>query len=146
MYISQELRQRVYNKYGGRCAYSGTPLQDNWQVDHFYPVRYCNSTLPTVQPVVQSKKLTDPNAFHNLMPAQRIVNHYKRALLPEKFKTWYLGGLHVRLAKLPKNPQVPKTVRHKEYLLEVAALFDITPDRPFDQIFYFETLQYHRTK
>lgn len=146
MYISKKLRRRVYNKYGGRCAYSGTPLKKDWQVDHYYPVRYCRSALPSVRPVVMGKNLTDPNAFHNLVPAQRIVNHYKRALLPDKFRTWYLGDLHLRLAKLPKKPRVDKTIRHKEYLLEVAALFGITPDKPFDQIFYFETLEYHRTK
>lgn len=27
-------RQVVYNKFNGLCAYSGKPLQDDWQIDH----------------------------------------------------------------------------------------------------------------
>jgi len=146
VYISKNLRLRVYNKYGGRCAYSGTVLKDDWQVDHYYPVRYCESVLPSVLPKIAEKEITDPNVFHNLMPAQRIINHYKRALLPDEFRTWYLGGLHERLQKLPKNPRVKKSIRHKAYLLEVAAYFNITPQQPFSGVFYFERLNMYRTK
>ena len=145
MHLSKELRQRVYNKYGRRCAYSGTILKDDWQVDHYYPIRYCKSVLPSVLPKITEKDLTDPNAFHNLMPTQRIINHYKRALLPDKFKSWYLGELHLRLQKLPKNPKAERSIRHKAYLLEVAELFGITPDKPFTGVFYFETLNLSRT-
>lgn len=146
MHIPKELRQKVYDKYGGRCAYSGTPLKDDWQVDHYYPVRYCQSRLPSVKSKVIEKGITNPNDLKNLMPAQRIINHYKRALLPDEFKFWYLGGLHERLAALPKNPKTKKSMRHKEYLLEVAELFGITPDKPFSGVFYFETLNTMRTK
>lgn len=146
MYIPKELRRKVYKKCGGRCAYTGTILKDDWQVDHYYPVRYCKMTLPNVQlKVFNELEITDPNDFHNLLPAQRIVNHYKRALLPGKFKSWYLGGLHERLAALPKNPRTEKSINHKRYLLEVAELFGITPNKPFNGIFYFETLDFVRT-
>ena len=145
MYVPKDLRERVRRKYGGRCAYSGTVLKTDWQVDHYYPVRYCNTVLPNVLPKITEKAITNPNVFHNLMPAQRIINHYKRALTPERFKNWFLGGLHKRLQKLPKNPKVQKSIRHKQYLLEVAMLFDITEDKPFSGVFYFETLTFKRT-
>ena len=31
-------RERIYNKFGGLCAYSGTPLESDWQIDHVKPV------------------------------------------------------------------------------------------------------------
>lgn len=35
---NQKTRQRVYNKYGGRCAYCGHPIEiDKFQVDHIIP-------------------------------------------------------------------------------------------------------------
>jgi len=58
----------------------------------------------------------------------------------ETFRTWFLSGLHTRLKKLPKNPKVEKSIKHKRYLLEVASLFGISEDRPFSGKFYFETL------
>ena len=115
-------RQAVYDKFGGRCAYTGTLLKDDWQVDHIVP-----------------KRTGGTDELSNLLPAQRIVNHYKRALSTELFKTWFLGGLHERLRKLPKNPRTEKGAKHKAYLIEVASLFGITPDKPFTGTFYYES-------
>jgi 5-methylcytosine-specific restriction endonuclease McrA len=119
--MTSKKREQIYKKYGGRCAYTGTPLKDDWQVDHIIP-----------------KRRGGTDDINNLVPAQRIVNHYKRALSLEKFRVLWLGGLHNRLKKLPKNPKVAKSIRRKEYLLEVADLFGITPDKPFSGVFYFE--------
>ena len=116
-------RKAVYDKFGGKCAYTGTPLKDDWQVDHIIP-----------------KGLGGTDDINNLLPAQRIVNHYKRCLDNETFKTWLLGGLHLRLRKLPRNPRTEKGAKRKVYLLEVASLFGITPDKPFCGTFYFEDI------
>lgn len=120
-YISNAVRQQVYDKYNGRCAYSGTVLKDDWQVDHIVSVFHGGT-----------------DDIDNLVPAQRIINHYKRAMGLHEFRVWLLGELHLRLRKLPKNPRVQKSIRHKEYLLEVAGLFGITEEIPFNQVFYFE--------
>ena len=125
--MNKALKARVWNKYGGRCAYTGRPLGKTWQVDHLMPKIQCRF-FPE----------KDPNHIDNLMPALRIVNHYKRCLSLEKFRTWYLGGLHERLKKLPKNPYSPNSIRRKCYLLEVAEVFGITEDKPFSGKFYFE--------
>lgn len=131
MYIPKKDREIIKMKFGGLCAYTGTTLEDNWQVDH-----------------LKSKQLFDVgyydgdvNHIDNLIPCQKIVNHYKRALPLDSFRTWLLAGLHERLKKLPKNPKAEKTVKHKAYLLEVARLFDITTDKPFSGKFYFEQKQ-----
>ena len=102
-------RQAVYEqRFGGRCAYTGTPLKDDWQVDHIVP-----------------KSRAALMTLGNLYPAQRIVNHYKRCLDNETFKTWLLGGLHLRLRKLPKNPRTEKGRKRKAYLMEVADVRNI---------------------
>ena len=38
MYISKKDREIIKNKFGGKCAYTGTELKDDWQVDHVNPI------------------------------------------------------------------------------------------------------------
>jgi hypothetical protein len=120
-------RQKIFEKFGGKCAYSGTDLKDDWQIDHMEP-----------KIIFQINGKSGQNDDDNLFPCQRIINHYKRGLPLEYFRTWYLGGLHERLKKLPKNPKSKKGIRRKAYLLQVAELFGITEDNPFSGVFYFE--------
>lgn len=32
-------RQKIFDKYGGRCAYCGCILDNKWHVDHMLPIR-----------------------------------------------------------------------------------------------------------
>jgi len=132
VYISKKTREMIKQKFNGKCAYTGTPLKDDWQVDHVEPLIrnwWDNTTM--------NEKAHN---IGNMVPTQKIVNHYKGSLSLETFRTWYLGGLHERLKKLPKNPKVEKSIKRKAYLLEVAQLFGIERDKPFSGTFYFETL------
>ena len=132
MYISKKNREIIRQKFAGKCAYTGTLLRADWQVDHIEPLirNWWNNTA-------RNEKA---HSINNMYPVQKIVNHYKGSLDLETFRTWYLGGLHERLKKLPKNPKAEKTIKRKAYLLEVAQLFDISEDKPFSGTFYFETL------
>ena len=121
------LRNKVYKKFNGKCAYSGTHLEDDWQVDHLIPKRH-----------FKDKVLKGVDDIENLVPAQKIINHYKRGESLEEFRDWKLGKLHERLKKLPKNPKAAKSIRRKEYLLEVASYFGITEDKPFNGVFYLD--------
>lgn len=38
-------RLKIFNKYGGRCAYCGCPLQNGWHVDEIEPVRRKYKTI-----------------------------------------------------------------------------------------------------
>ena len=73
--MSRVDRRAVLEKYGGRCAYCGTPLEpgrrgDNiMQVDHVH-ARYLGGT-------------DDPD---NLVPACRLCNRYKVTYTPEEFR------------------------------------------------------------
>ena len=114
-------RQRIYDKFGGRCAYTGKFLGDDWQVDHIVP-----------------KALGGTDDEDNLVPVLPIANHYKRCLNNDDFKSWLLGGLHERLKKLPKNPKSERLIRYKAYMLKVSEAFDITPDKPFCGKLWYE--------
>ena len=131
-------RVEIYNKYNGLCAYTGKPLGDDWQVDHVtskermgYWRGYCKTYEERVC-------LNNPD---NLLPACRIVNHYKRSLDLEGFRS-YMKNFHIRLAKLPKTTKREATKRRIAYMNQVAELFDITPDKPFSGKFYFERIKF----
>ena len=127
--MKKEIRKQVYDKYNGLCAYCGKPLESDWQVDHKIPQR--------LDYYIGHKKIHD---IENLLPCQKLINHYKRALNIEDFRKLWLGKLHLRLSKLPKNPKTEKSKKRKEYLLMIANYFDITYDNPFDGKFYFEKI------
>jgi 5-methylcytosine-specific restriction endonuclease McrA len=121
-------RQKVYDKFGGKCAYTGTVLKDDWQIDHLVP-----------QFLFKEGYLEgDYNHLDNLVPAQKIINHYKRASNLEEFRTWKLGTFHDKLKKLPKKPKTEKSKKRILYMKEIAELFGITEDKPFSGVFYFE--------
>lgn len=131
-------REEVFNKYCGLCAYTGKPLGDDWQVDHIIP----KSSYAWHQLVEVKIKLGinyNCNDFENLLPAIKIINHYKRSLDLEGFRK-YMSNFHKRISKLPKNPYSEKTIKRKKYMLTVADLFGITIDKPFNGKFYFETI------
>jgi hypothetical protein len=132
-YISKKNRELIRLKFNGKCAYTGTDLEDDWQVDHIEPI------------IRDSRKLGEMffpqyHCLDNMFPTHRIINNYKRNLSLETFRSWYLGELNLRLKKLPKNPTVKSRIKHKENLLKIAELFGITADKPFSGKFYFETL------
>ena len=128
-------RQKVYNKFGGKCAYTGTPLESDWQIDHMESKAINNYFA--YKGVLDDKNV---NRIENLMPTQKIINHYKRGFDLVLFRD-YMKTFHLRLATLPKNPKVQKSIKHKEYLLRVANYFGITETQPFSGVFYFETLK-----
>jgi len=162
-------RDKVFQKYNGLCAYTGKSLDTTWQIDHLEPVirkskivkggyflketgeridvRYLTEEEFDFEKLEyrQDKTITDGyvnpdnNCFENLMPSLRIINHYKREKGLEEFRR-YITTLNVRLAKLPKNPSADRSIKRKDYLLKVADLFNITPEKPFNGKFYFETL------
>lgn len=123
-------RDRIFNRYGGKCAYSGTDLLPDWQIDH-------------VEPVVRMMYSREMHRAHNdyeenMVPCQRIINHYKHSYSLEDFRRT-MSTLHLRVDK-PKNPRTPKAIKKREYKLQVAAFFGITADKPFNGTFYFESL------
>lgn len=81
---------------------------------------------------------SENHSIENMVPVQKLINHYKHSLGLETFRTWYMANLHIRLQNLPKKPITAKNIRRKEYMLRVAAYFGITEDILFSGKFYFE--------
>jgi hypothetical protein len=78
--ISKELRQIVYKKYNGHCAYCGDKIEyKDMQVDHFAPVRNFGDNIE----------------ISNLMPACRSCNGYKDTYTISKFRE--------QLSKIPSR-------------------------------------------
>lgn len=80
--LTRAQRLRVYNMYGGRCAYCGKPIKyEDMQVDHMVPL-YNGGT----------------DNEENYAPACRMCNHYKSTYTVEKLRE-QLGKLQERLRK-----------------------------------------------
>jgi 5-methylcytosine-specific restriction endonuclease McrA len=79
--MNKELREKIYKKYNGRCAYCGKQIEyKDMQVDHLMPQRNGGT-----------------DKLSNLMPSCRLCNHYKRAHALETFRDM--------IAKIPDKLQ-----------------------------------------
>lgn len=140
MAVSKKLKEQVRLKYDGLCAYTGLPLGDDWQVDHVLS-KVKNDWIKQGYTCPNGiKSIENVDCIDNLLPALRIVNHYKRSLDLEGFRQ-YMLQFHIRLSKLPKKTLVHETVKRIEYMNKVATSFGITVEKPFSGIFYFETVK-----
>lgn len=125
-------KERVRLKFNGLCAYSGTPLEDDWEMDHMEPV---------IRHLVTGKPwFPDCDKEDNLVPCQKMINRYKANSTVNHFRDYYLGRLHLQLTKLPRNPKTDFSIRRKARMLKIASYFGITPDQPFTGKFYFEQI------
>ena len=107
-------REKVYNKYGGRCAYCGTKIEfKQMQVDHFFP-----------QFLKHLKPDEDNNDFKNLMPSCRKCNIHKHAMRPEVWRK----ELALQVTRLRKVAQFDRALRFNQ--IEIS-------EKPI--VFYFET-------
>lgn len=83
--IPKRLRQAVYDKYNGRCAYCGCKLEyKEMQVDHIKAVYVSEN---------------EDNSIENLMPACRMCNFYKSSFELEKFRERITNVLYENIKK-----------------------------------------------
>lgn len=106
--MDKKIRLKVYDKFGGRCAYCGQEIEyKDMQVDHIEP-----------------KNLGGSDDIDNLFPTCRLCNHYKRGDRLETFRNWKLGGLVDRLRNI--------------YIFKVAEKYGMIEVKGWDKMFYFE--------
>ena len=78
--IPPKLREEIFKKYDGHCAYCGKELtRKDFQVDHLIPVQREKWGKATEFEVEN---------FNNFMPSCRRCNHYKRAHSLETFRRY----------------------------------------------------------
>lgn len=76
--MSKVPREKIHQKYGGRCAYCGREItQKEMQVDHLIPQW-------------KAGKIDGVYEENNLMPSCRRCNHYKRGGSLEYYRTMLL--------------------------------------------------------
>ena len=111
--LKRDLRERVYQKYKGHCAYCGKEIEyKDMQVDH-------------LKPHLGYIKIRD-DSFDNLMPSCRRCNHYKRSYMLDDFRI-LMQTLHGRI--------------EQNYICKVALDYGIIEIHPFDGQFYFERIE-----
>lgn len=115
--IPKKIREQVYNKYNGHCAYCGCELAyKDMQVDHIESVF-----------LTEYKGCEVDNSIANLMPACRQCNFYKSVFSIEYFRK--------RIAE-KLMPNLQKTFNYRLALKYGLIKEDIKPI-----VFYFEMAQ-----
>lgn len=110
MAFSKSVRQAVYEKFGGRCAYCGRHIAyKDMQVDHFVAKRGFDEN--------------GSNELENLMPSCRMCNHYKRANPLELFRKYI--------------QEIPLKLR-QNYIYKVGVAYGNVIENEKPIVFYFE--------
>lgn len=106
--IPKQIREQVYQKYNGHCAYCGCKLEyKNMQVDHVVAVYGHNGS----------------NDINNLMPSCRMCNFYKSTFSIEVFRK-HLETLHEKL--------------QKSFIYRLALKYGLITEHKDKVVFYFE--------
>lgn len=116
MAISKKIRQAVYEKYDGHCAYCGCKLElREMQVDHIKAqyVSECQGEKPD-------------NSLDNLMPSCRQCNFYKQSYTIDSFR------YHIQ------NTMFPNLQKGFQYRL--ALKMGLIEEKEWDGKFFFEKI------
>ena len=112
MAINKKIREDVYKKYGGRCAYCGRAIAyKDMQVDHFRPKRVLDEADAAVDDI------------SNLMPTCRMCNHYKRANSLETFRRYI--------------EEIPRKLRG-DYIYKIGVAYGNIVENEKPIVFFFE--------
>ncbi len=86
--IPKAVRQQVYDKYDGHCAYCGRKIEmREMQVDHIVPIAYsCYGPREQADKVRKMVENVNINSNDFLMPACRACNFYKGINDIERFR------------------------------------------------------------
>ena len=114
-YINKSIREQVYQKYDGHCAYCGCEIE--------FKDMQCDHLLPVYRPQNVYK---DINNIDNLMPSCRQCNYYKNTFTLERFRQ--------ELKTLMERVRKPLIYR-------LASKYGMVKEGEWDGNFYFERLK-----
>ena len=113
--IPKKVREAVYNKYNGHCAYCGNELAyKDMQLDHLIPIRNWGNKYTEAQ----------IECFENYMPVCRSCNHYKRAHTLATFR---------RMIE-----EIPKKLFRDNYIYKIGLRYNLLDVHEKKIKFYFE--------
>lgn len=78
----QQIRQEVFRKYNGKCAYCGCELQKGWHVDHIVP-KFRNWDEQTLKGFNRER---GKDTISNYNPSCPRCNKWKSTLSIEEFR------------------------------------------------------------
>ncbi len=117
--LSPKVREAVYYKYDGHCAYCGKGLTPkDYQVDHLIPIQRESFGKYTEEQLER---------FDNYMPACRRCNLYKRAHSLETFRKYI--------------EEIPRKLKERNYIYKVGLDYGLIEEHPQKIEFYFETIE-----
>jgi predicted RNA-binding Zn-ribbon protein involved in translation (DUF1610 family) len=122
--IPKETRQKVWEKYQGRCAYCGKEIKyEEMQVDHAIPFagEWYGRNTEKVRQMIDDNSIND---FSNLMPACRACNFYK-------------GGGDIESLRYSVLNQLSVSCR-STFQTRLAIQYGMIEYHPWDGKFYFE--------
>jgi 5-methylcytosine-specific restriction endonuclease McrA len=117
--IPKKVREAVYQKYGGRCAYCGKEIEyKDMQIDHLIPVQRERFGRYTEEQI---------ECFENYMPTDRTCNHYKRAHSLETFRRYI--------------EEIPSKLDRDSYIYRIGKKYNLIEEHPQKIVFYFEQVE-----
>jgi hypothetical protein len=118
--ISKKMREAVYDKYNGHCAYCGKQIEyKDMQIDHLIPVQRGRFGRYTEEQL---------ECFENYMPTDRRCNHYKRAHSLEVFRKMI--------------EEIPSKLYRDNYIYKVGLDYNLIEAKERKIKFYFEEIEY----
>ena len=117
--IPKKMREAVYQKYGGRCAYCGREIAyKDMQIDHLVPVQRERFGRYTEEQI---------ECFENYMPTDRTCNHYKRAHSLETFRRYI--------------EEIPAKLDRDNYIYRIGKKYQLVEEHSHKIEFYFEQIE-----
>lgn len=117
--IPKKVREAVYQKYDGHCAYCGKEIgYKDMQVDHLIPVQRERFGKHTEEQI---------ECFENYTPSCRRCNSYKRAHSLEVFRKYI--------------EEIPVKLYRDSYIYKVGLDYGLVEDHSHKVKFYFEWLE-----
>ena len=117
--IPKKVREAVFQKYGGRCAYCGKEIEyKDMHIDHLIPVQRERFGRYTEEQI---------ECFENYMPTDRTCNHYKRAHSLETFRRYI--------------EEIPSKLERDNYIYRIGKKYNLIEEHPQKITFYFEQVE-----
>lgn len=125
--MTKKDRQKVFDRYGGRCAYCGCQLTKGWHVDEMLPIRRNHTWDITNSKWVQAGCL-HPERLNlaNQMPACASCNISKHSDSLESFRRLVAGFID--------------SLNNYSTQYKIAKRYGLVVEQPKEIVFYFETI------
>jgi 5-methylcytosine-specific restriction endonuclease McrA len=101
-------REKVYRKYGGKCAYCGINIEKgDMQVDHIFPNKLKHDLNSNYMRKLYNIIIKNIDDIENLNPSCRKCNIHKHGM---RLEVWR-NELKRQVEMLRKNPQFDRALR-----------------------------------